>query len=107
MYDIDSPGHARPQPRNRSKREEKMRLVLLCSAVLCTATALTPSAFRPRTPRFAPRAAAPVALDAAREKLIRGGLPQKFAERVSFQSSGQRIAGQEDEILILWKEFQK
>ena len=43
----------------------------------------------------------------AREKLIKGGLPKKFAERVSFQTGGSRKAGQEEEILILWKEFQK
>ena len=48
-----------------------------------------------------------VRLDPAREKLIKGGLPQRFAERVSFQSSGQRIAGQEEMILTLWKEFKK
>ena len=36
-----------------------------------------------------------LAVDEARLKLIKGGLPQKFAERVSFQSSGQRQAGQE------------
>jgi hypothetical protein len=46
-------------------------------------------------------------VDEARLKLIKGGLPQKFAERVSFQSSGQRQAGQEEEILILWREFKK
>ena len=48
-----------------------------------------------------------LAVDEARLKLIKGGLPQKFAERVSFQSSGQRQAGQEEEILILWREFKK
>ncbi|KAL1522172.1 hypothetical protein AB1Y20_021811 [Prymnesium parvum] len=53
------------------------------------------------------RASPQLALDEGRAKLIQGGLPQKFAERVSFQSSGQRIANQEDEILILWKEFKK
>ena len=48
-----------------------------------------------------------VARDAAREKLIKGGLPEKFADRVSFQSGGQKKAGQEDEILVLWKEFKR
>ena len=42
---------------------------------------------------------AEVKLDPAREKLVKGGLPQKFAERVSFQSSGQRIPDQEVKIL--------
>ena len=44
--------------------------------------------------------------DPARAKLIKGGLPQKFAERVSFQTGGAKKAGQE-EILILWREFKK
>jgi hypothetical protein len=46
-------------------------------------------------------------LDPERMKLVKGGLPQKFAERVSFQTSGQKQVGQEDDILTLWKEFQK
>mmetsp|Transcript_21170 Transcript_21170/g.68238 ORF Transcript_21170/g.68238 Transcript_21170/m.68238 type:complete len:222 (-) Transcript_21170:730-1395(-) len=45
--------------------------------------------------------------DPARAKLIKGGLPQKFAERVSFQTGGAKKAGQEEEILILWREFKK
>ena len=46
-------------------------------------------------------------LDPERMKLVKGGLPRKFAERVSFQTSGQKQVGQEDDILTLWKEFQK
>lgn len=53
------------------------------------------------------RAPPPLALDPAREQLVKGGLPLKFAERVSFQSSGQRIPDQEKMILALWKEFKK
>jgi len=46
-------------------------------------------------------------LDPARQKLVKAGLPVKFASRVSYQTGGQKQTGQEDEIIILWKEFQK
>ena len=84
----------------------------LLALLLPAAAAFRASVTRPHAAAVAvPRAALPVLaetkLDPAREKLVKGGLPLKFAERVSFQSSGQRIAGQEDKILTLWKEFKK
>ena len=91
-------------------------LALLCAllpavAGLRAAGLTRPSHAAAAAPRAACAVMAPkpkeVKLDPAREKLVKGGLPQKFAERVSFQSSGQRIAGQEEMILTLWKEFKK
>lgn len=86
------------------QHDPKMRTLALC-VLLSNAHGFSVVA---RTSLQSGRTAAPrLALDEAREKLVKGGLPQKFAERVSFQSSGQRVAGQEDEILILWREFKK
>jgi len=48
-----------------------------------------------------------VTVDPARMKLIKAGIPVALASRISFQTGGARVAGQEDEILILWKEVQK
>merc|ERR1719272_957304 len=100
-------------------RTRKMVVALLC-ALLQAATGLRaaglarpPHAAAAAAPRSACAVMAPklkakeVLLDPAREKLVKGGLPLKFAERVSFQSSGQRIVGQEEMILTLWKEFKK
>ena len=94
-----------------------MPLFLLCTLLPAAAGLHAGLARPPHVAAAAPRSAcavmkpAPKAkelkLDPAREKLVKGGLPLKFAERVSFQSSGQRIAGQEDMILTLWKEFKK
>eukprot|EP00316_Scyphosphaera_apsteinii_P021751 CAMPEP_0119310686 /NCGR_PEP_ID=MMETSP1333-20130426/19713_1 /TAXON_ID=418940 /ORGANISM="Scyphosphaera apsteinii, Strain RCC1455" /LENGTH=176 /DNA_ID=CAMNT_0007314909 /DNA_START=159 /DNA_END=689 /DNA_ORIENTATION=+ len=42
-----------------------------------------------------------------KKKLMKGGLPENIADRLSFQTSGQKQVGQEDKILILWKEFKK
>jgi hypothetical protein len=84
-------------------------LALLCSA-LATASAFSATPWAARTPLVSStiRQSHPhMALDEAREKLIKGGLPKKFAERVSFQSGGSKKAGQEEEILILWNEFKK
>ena len=100
-------------------RTRKVIALLLC-ALLQAATGLRaaglarpPHAAAATAPRSACAVMAPkrkakeVLLDPARAKLVKGGLPVKFAERVSFQSSGQRIAGQEEMILTLWKEFKK
>ena len=93
-------------------------LALLCALLPASAVCLSAGLARPPlTAAAAPRAACAamktaqkpkeLRLDPAREKLVKGGLPLKFAERVSFQSSGQRIAGQEEMILTLWREFKK
>ena len=105
---------------DRAHRMTRMptSLVLLCvllptAAGLRAAGLARPSLAAAAAPRAACAVMAPkptpkeVKLDPAREKLVKGGLPVKFAERVSFQSSGQRIAGQEEMILTLWKEFKK
>ena len=89
--------------------------VMLMSRILALAVVVAlPSAAAFRAPSTLPpravtrrRAPPPLALDPAREQLVKGGLPLKFAERVSFQSSGQRIPDQEKMILALWKEFKK
>jgi len=84
-----------------------LHAMLACFALLPAATAAFGISRAPPVSFARVRASVPLMVDEARQKLIKGGLPTKFAERVSFQSSGQRIAGQEDEILILWKEFKK
>eukprot|EP00965_Chrysotila_dentata_P235934 6201042-Pleurochrysis_carterae.AAC.1 len=39
--------------------------------------------------------------------IMQSGLPPGIAERVSFQTGGQKFAGQEAEILQLWNTFKK
>uniref|UniRef100_A0A6V4TKD7 PSI-F n=1 Tax=Prymnesium polylepis TaxID=72548 RepID=A0A6V4TKD7_9EUKA len=80
---------------------------VVCALMLPAATAFQLAAPLPLTTTRAARHPAPVALDEARQKLIKGGLPQRFAERVSFQTGGAKQVGQEEMILTLWKEFKK
>jgi len=86
-----------------------MLSVVVSALLVPSVTALAAFGTTRPLPLAANRAAAAplMVLDPAREKLVKGGLPVKFAERVSFQTSGQTVAGQEDEILILWREFKK
>lgn len=85
-----------------------MHALLALFGLLSSAHGFNVRSARPSGSLQSYRTGAPrLAVDEARLKLIKGGLPQKFAERVSFQSSGQRQAGQEEEILILWREFKK
>ncbi|KAL3925877.1 MAG: hypothetical protein SGPRY_003546 [Prymnesium sp.] len=75
--------------------------------LLSLPTSFQPGGLAARAVAPASRAHPLLALDEAREKLVKGGLPLKFAERVSFQSGGQKLPNQEEDILVLWKEFKK
>jgi hypothetical protein len=102
----------------RNRISEPMSRALLLCALLSCATGFGVGPAPTRTPVDATRHR-PVALferkasgsagklDEARAKLVKGGLPQKFADRVSFQTGGSKQVGQEEEILVLWNEFKR
>ena len=109
---VDSPlflvNSLHSQPFVDQVKHRIMHALLALFGLLSSAHGFNVRSARPSGSLQSYRTGAPrLAVDEARLKLIKGGLPQKFAERVSFQSSGQRQAGQEEEILILWREFKK